>query len=346
MINVLVVEDSAVVAEFLSYLLNSDPEIHVVGIARNGEEAIKAAINKKPDVITMDIDMPGMNGFEATRRIMEITPTPIVIVSASYDPKEVTTTFQAIEAGALAIVGKPKGIGHSDLEQSAREFMQTVKLMSEVKVVRRWPKRNDVVSVIEPRLELKRVPREIRVVAIGASTGGPIVLQTILALLPKTFPVPVLIAQHMASGFTEGFAQWLTESTGFPVHVAVDGQNPTFGNAYVAPDGFHLRLDKVGRIGLTKDEPENGLRPSASYLFRSVLNIFGANAVGILLSGMGKDGAEELKLMKEKGALTIVQDKETCVVFGMPGEAVKLDAASYVLPPEKIAAALKTLVAR
>jgi len=155
-----------------------------------------------------------------------------------------------------------------------------------------------------------------------------------------------LIVQHMATGFTEGFAQWLTESTGFPVHLAVDGQNPMFGNAYVAPDGLHMRLDKVGRIGLVNDEAVNGLRPSASYLFRSVLHVCGAKSAAILLSGMGKDGAEELKLLKERGALTIVQDKESSVVFGMPGEAIRLDAATYVLAPEKIAGALKTLVGR
>ncbi|HJZ11810.1 MAG TPA: CheB methylesterase domain-containing protein, partial [Acidobacteriota bacterium] len=192
----------------------------------------------------------------------------------------------------------------------------------------------------------KREPQEIQIVAIGASTGGPIVLQTILSLLPKNFPAPILIVQHMATGFTEGFAQWLTESTGFPVHLAVDGQNPMFGNAYVAPDGLHMRLDKVGRIGLVNDEAVNGLRPSASYLFRSVLHVCGAKSAAILLSGMGKDGAEELKLLKERGALTIVQDKESSVVFGMPGEAIRLDAATYVLAPEKIAGALKTLVGR
>ena len=345
MINVLVVDDSPVVAEFLCHLLRSDPEIHILGIARNGEEALQAAIRHKPDVITMDIHMPEMNGFEATRRIMETVPVPIVIVSSSYDPKEVTKTFLAIEAGALAIVGKPQGIGHADLEQTARELIQTVKLMSEVKVVKRWRKRKEAVSLIEPTLKLNR-SQEIHAVAIGASTGGPLVLQTILGLLPKNFSVPVLIVQHMAAGFTEGFAQWLAETTGFPVHIAIDGQNLMVGNAYVAPDGFHMRLDKFNRIALSKDEPENGLRPSASYLLRSVLHVLGANSVGILLSGMGKDGANELKLLKERGAVTIVQDKETSVVFGMPGEAIKLDAADHVLPPEKIAAALKNLVAR
>ncbi|MGH9856568.1 MAG: chemotaxis protein CheB, partial [Acidobacteriota bacterium] len=270
MINVLVVDDSLVVAEFLCHLLRADSEIHVVGIAHNGEKAIQAAMRHKPDVITMDIHMPEMNGFEATRRIMETVPTPIVIVSSSFDPKEVTKTFLAIEAGALAIVGKPKGIGHPDLEQTARELIQTIKLMSEVKVVRRWPKKKEGVSVIEPKLVLKRTT-EIQVVAIGASTGGPIVLQTILALLPRNFSAPVLIVQHMASGFTQGFAEWLTETTGFPVHLAVDGQNPRSGNAYVAPDGFHMKLDRTNRIALTTDKPENGLRPSASYLLRSVV---------------------------------------------------------------------------
>ena len=349
MIKVLVVEDSPVVQEFLVYILSSDPEIQVIGTANDGEEAIEAVRRKKPDVITMDINMPKVNGLDATRRIMETYPTPIVIVSGSWDTKEVETTFRAMEAGALAGVQRPMGIGHQDHEETAKELVQTVKLMSEVKVVRRWPqyKRKTVAPVVSPpteEVDIKRIPAEIRIVAIGTSTGGPPVLQTILSGLPKDFSVPVLIVQHMTHGFTKGLVEWLAQSTGFSVHIAVDNEYLLPGHAYVAPDGFHMKVEIGNRIALSKDEPENGLRPSVSYLFRSVTKAFGQNAVGVLLTGMGKDGAEELKLMREKGAVTIAQDRESSVVYGMPGEAVKLDGATYVLSPDNIAAVLTNLV--
>jgi two-component system chemotaxis response regulator CheB len=346
-IRVLVVEDSPVAQEFLVHILNSDPEIQVIGTANDGEEAVEAAKHKKPDVITMDINMPKMNGLDATRRIMETHPVPIVIVSASQNIKEVENTFRAMEAGALACVSKPAGMGHPDFEKTTKELIQTVKLMSEVKVVKRWPHYRQVTaapSIPAPAaVDIERIPAEIRIVAIGASTGGPPVLQTILSGLSKDFSVPILIVQHMAKGFTKGLIEWLAQSTGFPVHVAADGEYLLPGHAYIAPDGLHMKVGAGNRIALSKDEPEEGLRPSASYLFRSVSNVFGKNAVGVLLTGMGKDGAEELRLMKEKGAITIAQDKGSSVIFGMPGEAVKLDGATYVLSPDKIVKALKSL---
>jgi two-component system chemotaxis response regulator CheB len=344
MIRVLVVEDSPVVREFLTYILGSDPDIEVAGTAHNGEEAIEAVERIKPDVVTMDIHMPKMDGFDATRRIMESNPRPIVVVSGSSTREEVAITFHALEAGALAVVPRPKGIGHPDHEVTAKELIQTVKLMSEVKVVRQWPRSKAGRAVPSaPQVRTRKAPAEVRVVAIGASTGGPVVLQTILSMLHKDFPVPVLIVQHIAPGFTEGFVEWLAQSSGFPVHIAVQGETMLPGHAYVAPDGFQMGVRSEGRIALSTDEPENGLRPSASYLFRSVAQVYGPHAVGVLLTGMGKDGAGELKLLKERDALTIVQDQESCIVYGMPGEAMKLGAATYVLPPEKIAEALRGL---
>lgn len=350
MIRVLVVEDSPTVREFLLQILRSDPAIEVVGTAETGEEALEAVARTQPDIITMDVHMPKMNGFDATRRIMETYPTPIVIVSGTTDFTDTSKAFRAIESGALAVLPKPSGAGHSDHEQGVSELIRTVKVMSEVKVVRRWPRsRPTEVAPETPLCKEIRPPNaqsQSKIVAIGASTGGPPVLQTILAGLPKSFSIPVLIVQHIAAGFTQGFVEWLAQSSSLPVHIPAHGQAVLPGQVYVAPDGLHMGVGTDGRVQLRSDEPENGLRPSVACLFRSVAKAYGQSAVGVLLTGMGKDGAWELKLMKEQGAVTIAQDQDTSVVHGMPGEAIRLGGATYVLRPEKIYLALASLAGK
>jgi two-component system chemotaxis response regulator CheB len=343
LIKVLVVEDSPVVREFLVHILGADPDIRVIGTAHDGEQALEAIARKQPDVITMDVHMPKMNGLDATRRIMETCPTPIIVVSGSIDPAEVATTFEAMEAGALAVLRRPAGIGHPDHEATARELVQTVKLMSEVKVVRRWSRarRDSIARPAQPRLE--RAPGSCRIVALGASTGGPPVLQTILSQLPKDFPAPVLVVQHMAAGFVRGLIEWLGHSSRLPIHLAAHGEQMLPGHVYVAADELQMKVERGGRIVLTREPPENGLRPSVSFLFRSVAEVYGGDAVAGLLTGMGRDGADELKLLRDKGAVTFAQDKVSSVVHGMPGEAIKLDAATLVLAPEKIAGVLAQL---
>jgi two-component system chemotaxis response regulator CheB len=178
--------------------------------------------------------------------------------------------------------------------------------------------------------------QKIRVVAIGASTGGPPVLQQIFSSLPPSFPAPILLVQHISPGFTQGFVDWLNRTATLQARLAVDGERIVPGNIYVAPDGYQMKVDNSGRIVLATEEAENGIRPSISYLFRSVASAFGPKSIGILLTGMGRDGADELKTMRDKGALTIAQDKESSIVYGMPMEAMKLGAAQYSLPPDKI----------
>jgi two-component system chemotaxis response regulator CheB len=343
MIKVLIVDDSVVVQEFLQHILVSDPAIQVVGIANNGEEAIELVRQKKPDVITMDIHMPKMDGFETTRRIMETLPTPIVIVSVISRIKEAAYTFKLLEAGALAVVLRPPALDNPGNKAAVDELIQTVKLMSEVKVVgraRSSPGR-------DRKAAISKTPEAvsgIQLIAIGASAGGPQTLQKLLSRLPQDLPVPVLIVQHISTGFVEGFADWLGGSILLPVHVAARGEKPLPGHCYIAPDNFHMGVGHDLRIVLSKDEPKNGPQPSVAYLFHSVAEVLGPHAVGVLLTGMGRDGAIELKEMKDKGAATFAQNKESSVVFGMPGEAVKLDAATYILSPEEIADNLAALV--
>lgn len=347
MIKVLVVEDSPAAAALLEHLISTQPDMEAVGIARNGKEALVAVKLRKPDIITMDIDMPVMDGFEATRRIMESYPTPIVIVTANRDPRDVSTIFKAVESGALAVLAKPAGRGHPEHETSALTFVETLRLMSEVKVVKRWPHvREESASRPAYAAEAPAVSPGIQAVVIGVSTGGPPVLRTILSGLSKEYPIPILIVQHMTPGFSEGFVDWLGKASGYPVKIATDGEAVRPGKAYVAPDGSHMGVKAGNRIQLGHGPPENGLRPSVSYLFRTAAQVYGAKAAGVLLTGMGKDGAAELKSLRDMGAVTIVQDEESSVVFGMPGEAVKLGAAMHILDPEKISRLLQSLAFR
>jgi len=338
MINVLIVEDSPVMQELLVHIINSDPMLHVIGITSNGEEAVEAAEKLRPDVITMDIHMPKMDGIQATSHIMEICPTPIIIVSGNTQAKEVAFSFQMLKAGALAVLMRPPGIGHPYHKIEAAALIQTLKLMSEVKVVKRNRRvLKKSASLSPPTLQSKlNISSTSKLIAIGVSTGGPPLIQKILSGLPKNFPAPVLIVQHMTHGFIDGFVEWLSSTCNFPVHVAKQGNNPLPGHAYIAPDGFHMGVGNNSRISLSDQQPDNGLKPSVAHLFSTVAKVFGSRATGILLTGMGKDGAEELKMLKETGAVTIAQDKESSVVHGMPGEAIKLDAATYVMSPEEI----------
>lgn len=331
-IRVFVVDDSPLVREWLVSLINADPALEVVGMAKDGEEAVNLVTKYLPDVITMDIHMPKMGGFEATRSIMETNPVPILVVTGSSSAQDVSTSFQAIEAGAVSVVCRPFGIGHPKHEKSVKELLDAIHSMAEVKLVRRWPREKKT-----PMPVAKKIKGGVRVIAIGASTAGPIPIQTILSGLPKDLPVPVLIVQHIAEGFVEGFAEWLEHSTGFPTRIAAHGEKLLPGFAYVAPDGVQMQVSSEERILLEDKDAQNGFCPSVSGLFRSISEVFGGQAIAVLLSGMGKDGAEELKLLRESGATTIVQDLKTAVVPGMPGEAIRLGAAMHIFSPEEIA---------
>ena len=341
MIRVLVADDSATVLEYLVYLLGEDPALEIVGTARDGHEAVEQAERLRPDVIVMDVHMPRMNGYDATRKIMERVPTPIVTVSASISRDEVAMTFEALKAGALTVVQKPGGLDHPTHAESARRLVETVKLMAEVKVVRRWPRREHAVP---PSPVTARPDRKIRLVAVGASTGGPQVVAEILARLPVDLAAPILIVQHIAPGFTEGLVEWLDQATRLSVKLAEPGEAVQPGTVYLPRNGFQMGIGKDQRIHLTNGPTEEGFSPSASYLFRSVADAYGRSALGILLTGMGRDGAAGLKRLREAGGVTIAQDEESSIIFGMPAEAIRLGAAEHVLSPEQIAGMIRSLV--
>ncbi|MEP7355875.1 MAG: chemotaxis-specific protein-glutamate methyltransferase CheB [Anaerolineales bacterium] len=343
MIRVLIVDDSPVAREFLAHILTADPSITVAGFAENGAEALAAVRRFRPDVVTMDIHMPGLDGYRATLEIMANAPVPIIIVSASEGAKESASMFLALDAGALAVVLRPPGIGHPDHPAAARELVQMIKLMSEIKVVKRLSRVTKTLSPSPLARPTSAAGGAVQLVAIGASIGGPPVLKTILSLLTPNFPVPVVIVQHISPGFVEGFMDWLSASANFPLHLAVHGQRAEAGHGYIAPDSYHLGLTSGLRLVLSPQPPENGSRPSVDYLFRSVAESLGPLAVGVLLTGMGRDGADGLKLLRDTGAATLVQDEASSVVHGMPGEAIKLGAAAFVLRPERIAATLLAL---
>ncbi len=346
-INVLVVGDSGAARSLLVQLLESDPQIHVIGAVNDGPAAIDFINNQRPDVIVMDIHRPNLDGLEATRCIVETHPVPIVICTTTVGANSVVSPFQLMEAGAVACVEKPVSREHADFAQLMMNLLETVKLMSEVKVVRRWPRSRNGSSPASRLVEGgKSAPSRITLIGIGASTGGPPVLQTILSSLPKDYPAAILIVQHIARGFLPGLVEWLNQTTALEVHVAAHGTWPLRGHVYLAPDDFHMIVDSGGRILLTSDDAESGVRPSVSRLFRSLAEVCGRHALGVLLSGMGKDGAQELKLMKDTGAITIAQDKETSVVHGMPGEAIELGGVTHVLAADNIADILITLVNR
>ena len=340
-INVLIVEDSLTTQNLLNGILASDPGFNVLGIVTNGKQAVEAVARLNPDVVSMDIYMPVMDGLEATRRIMEKTPVPIVIVSSYYQTSDMALSFSILKAGALTILPRPVGPMHPDYLQSSRSYLNTLKMMAGIKVInqRSKPVQQPFIICAEPEISKPIIydgTEKRAIVAIGASAGGPMALQTILSQIPSGFSLPILIVQHIDANFATGFCNWLNSSSGVPVKIASHGERLLPGHAYLPPGDAHLGLIEEGIIGVSHDPPEFNLRPSVNYLFRSVRRVYGGKSIAILLSGMGTDGAKELKQLKDVGALTIVQDELSSLVHGMPGEAILLGAVCLVSSLDEI----------
>lgn len=343
-IRVLVVEDSLTVRQLLVEILNSAPGFIVVGQAGNGAEAVEAARRLTPDLITMDVHMPVMDGLDATRQIMLEQPTPIVIVSNTISRTDVDAALNATRAGALMVLPKPGNPEAPEFEASQQEFIAMARAMANVRVVRRWgggaaaprPFRSNAASV------MGEAPGQ-KLIAIGTSTGGPAALHRIIGDLPDGFPVPVVVVQHMAHGFIHGLADWLKDSTRKSVVVAEAGVSVVPGVIYIAADDRHFGVTSSGRIQLSDAEPTNGFRPSVDHLFHSCAAAYGPGLTAVILTGMGQDGVAGLRAAYAAGARVIAQDEESSIVFGMAQAAIQAGVVDEVLPLDQIAPRLATM---
>ncbi len=358
MIRVLVADDSATSRALLMGMFFGEPGFRVVGEATNGQEAVEMAERLAPDLVTMDVQMPVMDGLEATKQIMMRSPRPIIIVSSTVRDDVVGLSLEATRAGALMVLPKPEGPLSPGYASDRRQIVSMARAMSQVKVVRRHGTAspfagNTPVSrapyTVPPPVRAQTPKGAIRLVAIAASTGGPAAIRTILAELPPSFPVPILIVQHIARGFARGLAHWLAGNTALDVRLAELGEPANAGTVYLAPDDRHIgcRLDGAGVIRIVLDTaPEVGaFRPSASYLFRSVAESLGANALSVILTGMGDDGITGLRVAKAAGGHVIAQDEASSVIFGMPREATRAGVVDAVLGLNSIARRLVELTA-
>ncbi len=343
-IRVLVVDDSALVRTILVSMLESVPGFDVVGEAKDGEEAVRLTASLHPDVITMDIRMPHMNGLDATRQIMRATPTPIVVVANSVYESDMNIAFNAVEAGALTVVEKPRGLSEADFEAVRDQLVTTVRLMSDVQVVTLWSNDRQATQVTRRpvRLDTRQAVRP-KVIVIGASTGGPGILHQILRGLPGDFAIPVVVVQHITPGFGLGFAHWLGSVTPLRVALAQEGECLAPGQVFIAPDDFHLMIAPGGIVRLDHSEPLNARRPSATHLFESAAQTYGPATLAIILTGMGDDGVEGLAAVRQVGGRVIAQNEESCVVFGMPKVAIERGVVDQVLAPDDIASTLRGL---
>jgi two-component system, chemotaxis family, protein-glutamate methylesterase/glutaminase len=343
-IRVMIVEDSPVVSALLEYSIGCDPRLEVCATAASAEDALTRYEEISPDVIAMDIRLPGMDGLEATRQIMSTRPVPIVVVAASIESgKWNSAPMEALRAGALAVLEKPAGTTHADYQALSERLCTQLVIMSQVKVVTRYRNRDSHSEAFAP-WHWSGNAGALQMLGIVASTGGPGALVKLLGVLGKAFPLPILLVQHMTASFIEGFASWLGVVCPLPVRVVKDGCIPVPGEVHMAPAERHLRL-QAGRLHLDAEDPISFQRPSGTVLFQSMARDLGAGALGVLLTGMGDDGAAGLLAVRRAGGYTIAEDESTAVVYGMPAAAVRMGAVCESLPLQSIAPRVLDLLA-
>lgn len=350
-IRVFLVEDSPVSLVILKRMLTASPDIQVVGTARNGIEALELIPQFQPHVICTDFYMPGMDGLEFTKQLMSRYPRPILVISASVQPDDTHNIFRLLEAGAVDVFPKPGAGQAADYELVKQELISKIRVLSGVTVFTKHRLSSTATSASTYASTPSSGPKSdtllagkktgtARAVAIGASTGGPQALQTILAQLPAQFPLPVICVQHISEGFLQGLVDWLSVECRLAVKIAKQGELPVPGTIYFAPEKAHLELDTGGRFVYSTSPPVDGHRPSVTVTLKSMAKFYGPAVVGILLTGMGRDGAEGMRTIAQAGGVTIAQDEKSSIVFGMPKEAIALGAAQYVLPVSEISSML------
>jgi len=336
MIKVLVVDDSLFMRTLISDMLNSDPEIEVIDTAKDGAEAVKKIPKMKPDVVTLDLVMPGWDGLTTLKHIMIEDPTPVIMLSA-YSKKDADITIECLEAGALGFVLKPSGELSLDIQTIKHELLEEVKAASKADVGR-------IKSLITRKRKKpkRKLPLLNKIIVIGASTGGPQTLEAILSSLPFNFPSPIIVLQHLPTRFfTQSLAERLNEISELEVKVAGDNEVIQTGEVYLAPSGFQLTLKTrlTDTIIQLREDKSNELTPSIDITMKSVAKIYNGNAVGVILTGMGRDGREGMEAIKEAGGKTIVQD-ESSLIFGMPKSVIDEGIADKVLSVDGIADAI------
>ena len=328
-IKVMIVDDSILFREMLSAKLSSDPHIEVVATAADPFDAVDKITKFRPDVLTCDIEMPKMNGIEFLRQLMPQCSIPVVVVSSISD-----VVFKAMNAGAVDFIAKPKVAKAADLDPFVKELISKIKIASIARVACQCS--NELVLDTSSDKNIKET--NIDLIAIGASTGGTEAIRQILADLPKDIP-GIVIVQHIPPVFSKMFADSLNASSQFKVKEAENGDFIRPNHVYVAPGDFHIRISKLGgmyRINVVEGDKVNGHRPSADVMFESVAKVCNGNAIGVILTGMGKDGAKGLLSMKEKGNFTIGQDEQSCVVYGMPKAAYEIGAVTKRVPLNRV----------
>lgn len=344
-VRVLLVEDSAVVRELLTHIISSDARLEVAAAVESAEEALRVLPRLRPDVISMDIRLPGMNGLEATQRIMADYPTPIVVVAGSVHSEDLNIAMNALKAGALSVVEKPHGLSHDNYAAEAHRICTQLYIMSDVQVIRQ---RRPLAATpaasppARPRVLANPPPGALAMVGVVASTGGPNALVQLLQGLGSDWELPIAIVQHISSGFHRGFVEWLDGVVPQSVRVAEHGVVPQRRTVYVAPPDRHLEMG-ADRFRLDDSPPLKLQRPSGTRLFNSLAVSLGPRAAGVLLTGMGDDGADGLVALREAGGYTIAEDATTCVVYGMPAAAVERGGAVESLPLTAIAPRLHAL---
>ena len=349
MIKTLLVDDSPIAITILKRMLAKSTEIQVIGTAANGNEALALIPRLKPDVICTDLHMPVMDGLEFTKEAMARHPLPILLVSVSAQENS-ANAFKVIEAGAIDLFLKPRASFELDYERLAPELIMKIKILSGVHVFRRYrPTPTPEVGISDIR-DLKspiRLPKStVSIIVIGASTGGPQALHIILAKLPSDFPLPIVCIQHISEGFLQGLVTWLSSQCMLKVEIAKAGAIPQPGIIYFPQEDTHLKIDNTGRFVLSTEPLFGGHRPSVTVTMRAAAEYYGDEVLGVLLTGMGNDGAEGLQAVQKAGGITIAQDEASSIVFGMPKAAIELGVAEYIVSLHEIGPLILNLVVR